>query len=902
VVSKGRSREPGVEGLKLAAGQDELQELARALARAGDLRPALNRIAELALLGADARATYLETVDIEAGEVEIVATAGDAALAVGLRVPYPGSLAQQVLEDADIEIITSTQLARRPIGQAIGRGRCAGCSAVVAPLISEGQRLGALILLRTSSSQALLRLEAARFRVLADLAALALGRSFHAQRSARASLQLARSERSFRLFIESVEDYAIFLLDPDGRVMTWNRGAERIKGWRESEILGKSFATFYTKEDVAAGLPQALLERASREGKARDEGWRVRRNGVRVWADVTIVAVRDEAGVLWGFGNVTHDLSHRRQVEESLRASQEELTFLLDASSRLAASLDYRETLSSVTQLAVDRLADWCVADVLEDGEVRRLAVAHADPSMAELTQDYLRRYPPDPTFDRELGKSLRTGEAMLFSEVDPREVERAARSPEHLTLLEALKIRSAMIAPMVARGRTLGALTFVSTHPKRRYDERDLGRARELAARGAMAVDNARLYAEAHRRAQEEAALRSAAHAVAGAFSVEAVIRHIAERSLEAVNADGAFVERLDLTAATLEVVATAGSGTPPLGSRTPYPGSIVQQMLESSRTLLIESQSDLARLAAGLPDPCTGCSAILVPLIDAGEAIGALVLLRLPGGRRVKEDELERARAFGDLAALAFRKIHLLEDSEERREELQRTAESRERLIRGFSHDLRNPLGAADGYLSLIEEGVFAERDRLELSVARARRSIRSALELIEDLVELARAEAGVMEVETAPVDVRDVVNEMTEEYRAQGKLKGLQVGCSVPEELPIIQSDAQRLRQILGNLLSNAIKYTDEGSVRVTVDVAHDDAASWVRIAVADTGPGIPKEKQPFLFEEFRRLEPTIGAGVGLGLAISKRVAEVLGGRITLRSEADQGSEFTVWLPLR
>ncbi len=122
--------------------------------------------------------------------------------------------------------------------------------------------------------------------------------------------------RRFELLIENVEEYAIVLLDPQGTIISWNAGARRMKGWAQSEIVGRSFTAFYPPEDQAAGKPQAELARAAAEGRVVDEGWRVRRDGSRFWASVTITALRDRAGVLTGFGKITHDLTERRRQEE----------------------------------------------------------------------------------------------------------------------------------------------------------------------------------------------------------------------------------------------------------------------------------------------------------------------------------------------------------------------------------------------------------------------------------------------------------------------------------------------------------------------------------------------------------------------------------------------------------
>ncbi|AMV47985.1 PAS domain-containing sensor histidine kinase [Paraburkholderia caribensis] len=137
-----------------------------------------------------------------------------------------------------------------------------------------------------------------------------------------ASASDVRLDDRFFLLIEAVQDYAIFMLDPAGNVASWNRGAQRIKGYSHDEIIGRHFSTFYTEEDIAAGKPARELATAAAEGRVEDEGWRVRRDGSRFWANVTISAVRDANGTLLGFAKVTRDMTDRMRLAELERASE----------------------------------------------------------------------------------------------------------------------------------------------------------------------------------------------------------------------------------------------------------------------------------------------------------------------------------------------------------------------------------------------------------------------------------------------------------------------------------------------------------------------------------------------------------------------------------------------------
>ncbi|HLG14597.1 MAG TPA: PAS domain S-box protein [Blastocatellia bacterium] len=136
---------------------------------------------------------------------------------------------------------------------------------------------------------------------------------------------LGTTEDHYRLLVESVKDYAIILLDTDGRVASWNQGAERIKGYQAKDIIGQHIARFYVPEDLQRGHPEHLLAVAAADGRVEDEGWRVRKDGSRFWADAIITALRDQGGTLRGYAKVTRDLTERKQMEERLERQAREI-------------------------------------------------------------------------------------------------------------------------------------------------------------------------------------------------------------------------------------------------------------------------------------------------------------------------------------------------------------------------------------------------------------------------------------------------------------------------------------------------------------------------------------------------------------------------------------------------
>jgi signal transduction histidine kinase len=242
----------------------------------------------------------------------------------------------------------------------------------------------------------------------------------------------------------------------------------------------------------------------------------------------------------------------------------------------------------------------------------------------------------------------------------------------------------------------------------------------------------------------------------------------------------------------------------------------------------------------------------------------------------------------------------------AERHQRELERVTESRARLLRGFTHDVKNPLGAADGYLALVEDRIYGEiPEKASGAIAKVRKSIHQALELIKTLLEIARAEAGQLEIRSMEVDVRDPVRDVVEAFAGQARAKDISIRSELPPEAVVAYTDGTRVRQIVGNLVSNAVKYTPAGGRVVVRAATHSDAGQHgrrrVAVIVEDNGPGIPVEKVPALFKEFSRFDPGATDGAGVGLAISQKIAEALGGKIAYDSGEGGGSRFSLLLPI-
>ena len=354
--------------------------------------------------------------------------------------------------------------------------------------------------------------------------------------------------------------------------------------------------------------------------------------------------------------------------------------------------------------------------------------------------------------------------------------------------------------------------------------------------------------------------------------------------------------VARLTALTAQLDSMIVADTGRAVTGEliRNQRHRFLAIQGLADSISVRIDSAAEARRTEIGETEDTVALLTGLSLLLGCAAAV---VVARLGQRFRVlalRLDESERqARDIAIREQLA-------------RAELERVTESRHRLLRGFTHDIKNPLGAADGFLVLVQDRVYGEMpEKARETVARVRRSIGQALELIGRLLDIARAEAGQLEIRRTQVDVRELVREVVDAFSAQARAKNIAL-TDDPDPEPIrAHTDGARVRQVVGNLVSNAVKYTPPGghilvSANVTSDVASNGRRS-VTVSVADDGPGMAPDKVPMLFKEFTRFDPGAAEGAGVGLAISQKIAEALGGRIIVETRENEGSKFTLQLPV-
>ena len=392
---------------------------------------------------------------------------------------------------------------------------------------------------------------------------------------------------------------------------------------------------------------------------------------------------------------------------------------------------------------------------------------------------------------------------------------------------------------------------------------------------------------------------------ALSMASTVTEVAAAAVEHATAAFDADGAVIARLSPDGTELLIMDAVHENEQLFDAWRSIPVNANAPLCEVTRTgdgIFLESRDDwAAHYPDLLPllDEAGHQANIIVPLAVEGRAIGALgVAFREQ--RFFDESDRTLVTAIAQQAALALERARLYETAEHARARADEANEAKTQFLTTISHELRTPLNAIAGYADLIALAVYgpvteAQSEALE----RIKRSQRHLLSLINDMLNFAKIEGGHVHIEIRDVLVRKVCQDVEALIDPQLRGKGLTHENRCDNAL-VVRADEEKLRQIMINLMGNAIKFTERGGKITTYGHAVDDR---VRLEVHDTGIGIPSEKLERIFEPFVQLDRSLVSGqegAGLGLAISRDLARLMGGELTVESVPGQGSVFTVSLP--
>ena len=843
---------------------------------------------------------------------------------------------------------------------------------------------------------------------------------------------LDSAESVFRLVVDEAKEYAIFLLDDNGRIESWNPGAEIIFGRPAAETIGQNFSILFTEADRAAGAPARELETAREKGRAEDTRWHLRRDGQAFFADGVTTAIRDDSGRSIGFAKIARDITDRFRSQQRL-AAQLALTKLLNQDQPVA------ETSRNVMQTVCENLRwemgalweiddstqriqfidEWHEASISDDvaAELTRgLSFARGEGLPGEVWQTGDAVWVTDihaPRYPRS-ARAVRAGiqAAFAFPILHEGHVRgameffsREAREPDQ-ALLPAMTLIGAQIGDYIERRKTALALReseeryrvvsdtasdaiftidatsrilfcnpgvervfgykaeelvgrnleviiperyreahkkgiarYLSTHKRNipwdgielpglhrnghefpveitfgewTNDARTIftGFARDISERKRAAEElkqllqqeqEARSEAESargqlERRADEEAAFRHLASALTGAVEMSDVLHEITNRATQVTRADGVYVEKIIGPKLQVEVIASAGRGTPPRGLRVSFPGSMTEEILKGREPVILTDMKTFGKsMAPYLADTCPNCEVLVTPLVADDESLGALVLLNnRQSGRTFRDTDVVRARTLGDLTSLALRRVRLMEQEREAKEKAEAAVRVRDETLGIVSHDLRNPLTKIALSADLLANAPVDEQGELVETIRVAARQMQR---LIEDLLDVARLEAGRFSVDMKVTPAEPIVRYACDSNQPLAGQRGQTIGCNIEGDLGNICADRDRIVQVFSNLIGNAMKFAPDGG-SITIDARRE--GRHVEFRVRDNGPGIPDADLKNLFRAYWQAKKTAHMGAGLGLAIVRGIVEAHGGKVWAENAPGGGAAFTFTIP--
>jgi PAS domain S-box-containing protein len=689
-----------------------------------------------------------------------------------------------------------------------------------------------------------------------------------------------------RLLVDSVQDYAIFALDTDGYILSWNAGAQRFKGYTADEIVGKHFSIFYPEAKVAEGWPEHELREAARVGRFEDEGWRIRKDGTSFWANVVITALRGEAGELLGYAKVTRDLTERRAAEEALRLSEERFRLLV----------------TSVKDYAIFMLDPEGHVATWNEGAQRAKGYS-ADEIIGKHFSIF---YPPEKVAER-------------FPEYELAEAVRIGRFED-----EGWRIRkdgtrfwaNVVITPLYgAEHRLVGFGKVTRDLTERRASEE---RAIEDASRVA-AQEAARRASDVARQRTEQ--LQSLTSRLAAVHTIPELSQVLFGEAFPVMGVDAGSFGIVDTNGTQMRLVADVGYDeiverfrVIALDADLP-----MTEAIRTGRPVVHLSRAEREARFPSSREVLAGFDAsVVVPLMSAGRAIGALGMHCRAGEESVPwtTDSIAFMESVAQQCGQALERAQLYESERRARREAEvarlRAEEARARaeeanmaksqFLAAMSHELRTPLNAIGGYAQLMELGVSGDvSDDQRGQLARIQRNQQHLLGIINDILNFARIEAGQINYDIQRVAMHEVLDSVTQMIVPQATMKGVALDAAPCAPDVTVWADRAKVEQIVLNLLTNAVKFTGAGG-RVTIGCARV-ADGQMGCTVTDTGSGIAADQLERIFEPFVQVGRSLTAtheGTGLGLSISRDLARAMDGDIAVQSTLNQGSTFTLTLP--
>jgi signal transduction histidine kinase len=519
--------------------------------------------------------------------------------------------------------------------------------------------------------------------------------------------------------------------------------------------------------------------------------------------------------------------------------------------------------------------------------------------SPGELAPVELKRIPFKAGRDSVMGRALleRRAVQIVDTQTDP-----------DYKLATALKVggyRTVLGVPLMREGTPIGVMA-ANRHGVRPFSDRHIALLTTFADQAVIAIENVRLLDELRQSLEQQTATADVLKVISrSTFDLKAVLQTLVESAARLCDADKATITRQQ---SGMFFRAETYGFSPEFMDyvRTipvePEPGSVLGRALLERRVIHIPDVEADPEYTFTEALRLGGFRTVLgVPMLREGAALGVLALTRSEV-RPFTEKQIELVSTFADQAAIAIENVRLFDEIQDKSRQLAEAGQHKSQFLANMSHELRTPLNAIIGVSEMLREDAEAAKQDLE-PLDRVLGAGRHLLALINDILDLSKIEAGRMELNLETFALAPLIASVAKTIEPLAAKNENRVAVHCDAAIGIIHADQMRLRQALLNLMSNANKFTEKGTVTITARQGQDNGRDWVTLSVADTGIGMTAEQIGKLFQEFSQASSTTASkygGTGLGLVISRRFCQMMGGDITVQSEVGRGSTFTIRLP--
>jgi signal transduction histidine kinase len=595
-----------------------------------------------------------------------------------------------------------------------------------------------------------------------------------------------------------------------------------------------------------------------------------------------------------------------------LRESLQQQTATADVLKVISRStFDLQTVLDTLVQSAA-RLCDADVANLWRPKEASyHLAASYGVASKFKEwleNKKYLETVAIEPGRETIVGRTLLEGKTVHVRDIQ--------EDPEYgLDGLKSLgDFRTTIGVPLLREGSPIGVFFLTRTRVDP-FTQQQIDLVTTFADQAVIAIENVRLFDEVRARTEELSESLQQQTATAdvlkvisrSTFDLKSVLQTLIESAARLCEADQASITRqvgrvffraefYGFSAEWIEYVRTI-----PV---VPEAGSVHGRALLEARIIHIpDVQADPSYTWAEVAQRLGGYRTILgVPLLREGIPIGVMALTRSEA-RPFTDKQIELVQTFADQAVIAIENVRLFEEIQDKNQQLAQASQNKSQFLSSMSHELRTPLNAIIGLTEMMVTNAarFGTENALE-PLRRVNAAGKHLLDLINEVLDLSKIEAGKLELNVEAVDLARLIDEVIGTAGQLAEKNQNRLVIEAQATVGVLTADPMRLKQILLNLLSNACKFTKEGKVTLRVRKVAD-GHDWVELAVADTGIGLTAEQQAKLFQDFTQADSLTArryGGTGLGLALSRKLARMMGGDVTVTSEMGKGSVFTVRLP--